>query len=59
LKEHLHEYDENWKCKCGQRLVVDVSNGEVKVKGFMTPGDKFVPLSEAQGSTDHKSSKRR
>jgi hypothetical protein len=57
LKEHLHEYDDNWKCKCGQKLVVDISEGRITIKGFMTPNGKFVPLSEAQGPAQSKRAK--
>ena len=57
LKEHLHEYDDNWKCKCGQKLVVDILEGKITIKGFMTPDGKFVPLSEAQGPAESKRAK--
>jgi hypothetical protein len=46
-KEHLHEYDDNWKCRCGQKLVVDIVEGNIKIKGFMTPEGEFVQLSQA------------
>jgi len=52
LKEHLHEYDDNWTCKCGQKLVVDASDGKIRVKGFVTPDGKFTPMSEAQGPAE-------
>lgn len=57
LKEHLHEYDDDWKCKCGQKLVVEILDGKLQIKGFKTPDGKFVPLSEAQGPAERKSNK--
>jgi hypothetical protein len=51
-KEHLHEYDDKWKCKCGQKLVVDTVEGKIKVKGFMTPNGQFVQLSQQPKEED-------
>lgn len=52
MREHLHEYDDDWKCKCGQKLVVEISDGKITVKGFITPDGKFVPMSKAQGPVE-------
>ena len=52
LKEHLHEYNDDWKCKCGQKLVVETLDGKIRVKGFVAPDGKFVPISETRGAVE-------
>ena len=45
-KVHMHEYDDNWQCKCGFRLITDTQGGGavVNIKAFVTPEGQTVAL---------------
>ena len=42
----MHEYDDDWKCKCGFRLITDIDpqTGRMNVKAYVTPNGKTVAL---------------
>jgi hypothetical protein len=46
--EHLHEYDDNWQCKCGFRLIMDSEEktGKMRVKAFITPDGKTIGVGD-------------
>jgi len=45
-KVHMHEYDDNWQCKCGFRLITDTQGGGavVNIKAYVTPDGQKVAL---------------
>ena len=45
---HMHEYDDEWKCKCGYRLVaeLDAKTGRLNVKACVTPEGEKIPFGE-------------
>jgi hypothetical protein len=45
----MHEYDDNWRCKCGYRLIADYDQktGRMNVKAYVTPEGETVPLGES------------
>jgi len=51
-KVHMHEYDDNWRCACGFRLVTesDSDTSIVNIKAFVTPDGKTMPLRETEKS---------
>jgi hypothetical protein len=51
-KGHMHEYDDNWQCRCGFRLVTepDSNSAIVKIKAFVTPEGQTVALREGEGN---------
>jgi len=50
---HMHEYDDNWQCKCGFRLITDLDSkgGWVQVKACVTSNGKITPLGADAGMT--------
>jgi len=46
--EHLHEYDDQWQCKCGFRLImeIDEKTGRMRVKACMTPDGKTISMGD-------------
>jgi hypothetical protein len=50
---HIHEYDGNWQCKCGFRLITefDVESQRLIVKAYVTLEGKTVPLGEEDRET--------
>jgi hypothetical protein len=44
----MHEYDDNWQCKCGYRLIADFDSktGRMKLIAYVTPEGKTVPFGE-------------
>lgn len=48
-KIHMHEYDDNWKCSCGFRLVteLDQETWVVNVKACVTPDGERVSLGDS------------
>ena len=50
---HMHEYDDDWKCKCGFRLIthIDPQTGRMNVKAYVTPDGKTVALQEHSGDS--------
>lgn len=51
---HMHEYDENWQCKCGYRLIAnyDQKTGRMSVKAYVTPDGETVPLGETSRTSE-------
>jgi hypothetical protein len=51
-KVHMHEYDENWKCSCGFRLIIDPKSeaAVVNIKAFVTPNGETVELRSGKES---------
>jgi hypothetical protein len=45
---HMHDYDDNWKCKCGHRLVTDLDQktGRLNVRACVTREGKIIPFGE-------------
>ena len=45
---HMHDYDDNWKCKCGYRLVADLDErtGRLNEKACITPEGETIPFGE-------------
>jgi hypothetical protein len=45
-KVHMHEYDDNWQCRCGFRLITDSQAGGavVNIKAFVTADGQTVAL---------------
>jgi len=45
---HMHEYDENWRCKCGCRLITefDPQTRNLIVKAYVTPEGETVLMGE-------------
>jgi hypothetical protein len=45
-KVHMHEYDDNWQCRCGFRLITesDPKTSVVNIKAFVTPDGQTVAL---------------
>jgi len=46
---HMHEYDENWKCQCGFRLVTefDQKTKLLDVKGCVTAEGETVAFAKS------------
>ncbi len=44
----MHDYDDEWKCKCGYRLVaeLDAKTGRLNVKACVTPEGEKIPFGE-------------
>jgi hypothetical protein len=42
----MHEYDDDWKCKCGFQLITDIDpeTGRMNVKAYVTPNGRTVAL---------------
>jgi hypothetical protein len=54
-KVHMHEYDDNWKCRCGFRLITesDPATAVVNIKAFVTPDGETVALRDrVENQTD-------
>ena len=54
-KVHMHEYDDNWKCRCGFRLITesDPKTAVVNIKAFVTPNGETMALrSNQENQTD-------
>ena len=51
-KGHMHEYDDNWQCSCGFRLITEPepNTAIVKIKAFVTPEGQTVALSEGESN---------
>ena len=50
---HMHEYDENWLCKCGCRLITefDPQTRNLIVKACVTPEGETVLIDEKNRET--------
>ncbi len=50
---HMHEYDENWQCKCGCRLITefDPQTRNLIVKAYVTPEGETVLIDEKNRET--------
>jgi len=49
----MHEYDDNWQCRCGFRLITDSQAGGavVNIKAFVTPEGETVALHHGKEDT--------
>jgi len=57
----MHEYDDNWQCKCGFRLITDLDSksGWIQVKAFVSSNGKVRPLGTGDGELALKEEKPR
>ena len=53
-KIHMHQYDDNWQCRCGFRLIteLDQETGIVNVKACVTPEGETLSLGDSQRATE-------
>ena len=63
-KVHMHEYDDNWKCRCGFRLITesDPKTAVVNIKAFVMPNGETMALrgnEENQTDTTTKQAKKK
>ncbi len=47
---HVHEYDENWRCRCGFRLITefDEKTRVLNVRGYVTSEGETVTFSKSE-----------
>ena len=60
----MHEYDDDWKCRCGFRLITesDPKTAVVNIKAFVTPNGETMALrstEENQTDTNVKEAKKK
>jgi len=55
----MHEYDDNWKCACGFRLVTEANPNTtiVNIKAFVTPDGQTIQLRDSEKSETEESTK--